>query len=154
MYVGASNGGGGTSTDVSWTPTAPTSASTITITSKVATAASYLHWGVNAIGSTWSIPNAAYQLGGTIAVTGAVETPFTQVNGVWQVVLGPFNNPAQAVSSINFVLKHGTTWDNNGGSNYNITVTSVATNNPLGQNINKTLSEVHPVTMSLPPVLT
>ena len=140
VYVGASNGGGGTSTDVSWTPTTPTTASTITITSKVATAASYLHWGVNANGSAWTIPNAAYQPSGTISVTGAVETPFTQVNGVWQVVLGPFNNPTQVVSSINFVLKHGTTWDNNGGSNYNITVTPVATNNLLGQNINKTLN--------------
>jgi len=140
VYVGASNGGGGTSTDVNWTPTTPTTANTITITSKVATAASYLHWGVNANGATWSIPNAAYQPAGTVAVTGAVETPFTQVNGVWQVVLGPFNNPAQVVSSINFVLKHGTTWDNNGGSNYNITVTPVATNNPLGQNISKTLN--------------
>ena len=140
VYVGASNGGGGTSTDVNWTPTTPTTTNTITITSKVATAASYLHWGINANGSAWTIPNAVYQPAGTVAVTGAVETPFTLVNGVWQVILGPFNNPAQAVSSINFVLKHGSTWDNNGGSNYQITVTPVSTNNPLGQNVSKTLN--------------
>ena len=141
VYIGSNDGGGGTSSDVSWTPTTPTTANTITITSKSATATSLLHWGVNGNSGTWTTPNAVYQPSGTIAATGgAVQTPFVNVNGVWQVTLGPFNNPAQAVTSVNFVIKHSSTvWDNNNGSNYNITVSPVATNNPVGTNISKTI---------------
>lgn len=143
VYVGANDGGGGTSSDVSWDPIAPTNANTITITSKSATATSLLHWGVNGTSGSWTTPNAAYQPSGTIAATGgAVQTPFVNVNGVWQVTLGPFNNPAQVVSSVNFVIKHSSTvWDNNNGSNYNITVTPVATDNPTGTNVTKSLNE-------------
>eukprot|EP00825_Cyclidium_porcatum_P012694 TRINITY_DN16633_c0_g1_i1.p1 TRINITY_DN16633_c0_g1~~TRINITY_DN16633_c0_g1_i1.p1 ORF type:complete len:158 (-),score=5.11 TRINITY_DN16633_c0_g1_i1:36-509(-) len=88
-------------------------------------------WGVNG----WTTPNAAYQPAGTLASTGgAVETPFTQVDGNWQVVLGPFNNAAQAVSSIKFVIKHSdTNWDNNGGSDYLINISTIATDNPTGK---------------------
>ncbi len=142
QHVYVSNGtgdNGGTTGNVTWIPTtSPTSAQTITIACKNATAASFLHWGVN----NWTTANAAYQPAGTVTSTGgAVETPFTLVNGVWQVTLGPFNNPAQVVSTINFVINLGSgNWDNNGGSNYLITVTPVATNNPLGQNISKTLT--------------
>ena len=143
VYIGSNDGGGGTSSDVSWEPIAPTNASTITITSKSATATSLLHWGVNGTSGSWTTPNAAYQPSGTIAATGgAVQTPFVNVNGVWQVTLGPFNNPAQVVSSVNFVIKHSSTvWDNNNGSNYNITVTPVATDNPTGTNVTKSLNE-------------
>lgn len=137
VYVGTGDGQTPTGGDVSWTPTAPTSAEQINITCKNATAASYLHWGVNG----WTTPNTAYQPAGTLASTGgAVETPFTQVDGNWQVVLGPFNNAAQAVSSIKFVIKHSdTNWDNNGGSDYLINISTIATDNPTGKNIAKTL---------------
>ena len=144
VYVGTNGGGGGGTTNVTWTPTSPTTANTITITCANATAASKLHWGVNATTSTaaWTVPNAVYQPVGTVASTGgAVETPFTQVNGLWQVVIGPFNNPAQVVSTINFVINLGSNnWDNNGGSNYMITVSPVASDNPTGQNVSKTLT--------------
>ncbi|MDD2799157.1 MAG: starch-binding protein [Bacteroidales bacterium] len=139
VYVGNGDGNnGGTTGNITWTPTAPTSANTITIVSKDATASSKLHWGVN----NWTTAIAAYQPTGTTASTGgAVETPFTLVNGVWQVMLGPFNNPTQAVSKINFVINHGSSWDNNGGSDYLINVSAILTDNPLGQNINKNLLE-------------
>lgn len=145
VYVSDGTGmNGGISGNVSWTPTTPTTVNSITITCKNATSASFLHWGVNATTSSgaWTTPNAVYQPAGTVTSTGgAVETPFTQVNGNWQVTIGPFNNPAQAVSTVNFVINLGSNaWDNNSGSNYLITVSPVATNNPTGQNINKTLT--------------
>lgn len=142
VYVGNGNGdtGGGTTGNVTWDPISPTTANTIIITCKNATSASLLHWGVNATSGNWNAPNIAYQPAGTLASTGgAVETPFTLVNGNWQVVLGPFNNPTQAVTAVNFVINHGTVWDNNGGNNYLINVSAIQTDNPLGQNINKTL---------------
>ncbi|MFZ4457100.1 MAG: starch-binding protein [Bacteroidales bacterium] len=137
VFVGNGDGNnGGTTGNVTWTPTAPTSANTITIVSKDATANSKLHWGVNG----WTTANAVYQPTGTIPSTGgAVETPFTQVNGVWQVTLGPFNNPVQAVTSLKFVINHGSSWDNNGGSDYSIAISPVQTDNPTGLNFNKTL---------------
>jgi len=140
VYIGTGDGdtGGGTTGNVTWNPTAPTTANTITITCKNATAASKLHWGVN----SWTTAIAAYQPAGTTASTGgAVETPFTLVDGNWQVILGPFNNPAQAVTKINFVINHGSSWDNNGGSDYLINVSAVTNDNPVGQNISKTLNQ-------------
>ncbi len=137
VYVGNGDGNnGGTTSNVTWTPTAPTSANTITIVSKDATTNSKLHWGVNG----WTTANAVYQPVGTTPSTGgAVETPFTLVNGVWQVTLGPFNNPAQAVTNLKFVINHGSSWDNNGGSDYTIAISPVQTDNPTGLNFNKTL---------------
>ena len=142
VYIGTGSGNnGGTSGNVTWNPTNPTSSNTITISCANATSAAKLHWGVNANNGNWTAPNLVYQPAGTIASTGgAVETPFTQVNGVWQVVLGPFNNNAQTISTINFVVNLGSNnWDNNNGSNYLINVSPVTTDNPTGQNISKTL---------------
>ena len=137
VYVGKGDGNnGGTTGNVTWTPNAPTSSNAITIVSKDASANSKLHWGVNG----WTTANAVYHPTGTTPSTGgAVETPFTLLNGVWQVTLGPFNNPAQSVTSLKFVINHGSSWDNNGGSDYTIAISPVATDNPLGVNVNKTL---------------
>lgn len=138
VYVGTGDGQLPTDGNVTWTPTTPSASQTVTITCKNATAASKLHWGVN----TWTAPIAAYQPAGTTVISSkAVETPFQQVNGTWQVVLGPFNDPTQAVTAINFVINHGTTWDNNGGSDYLISVSAVQTNNPTGVNISKSLNQ-------------
>lgn len=137
VYVGNGDNVVNPTGNVTWDPTSPSSANTITITCKNATSASKLHWGVN----TWTTANAAYWPTGTVASTGgAVETPFTQVNGNWQVVLGPFNNAAQAVTKINFVINHGSTWDNNGGSDYLINVSAVTNDNPTGKSISQTLA--------------
>ena len=144
VYVGKGSGNnGGTTGNVTWLPTTPTTSNTITISCANATATSKLHWGVNATTSSaaWTTPNAVYQPVGTTASTGgAVETPFTQVNNVWQVVLGPFNNPAQAVNTLDFVINNGSSWDNNGGSNYIVTISPVASDNPTGVNIIKSLT--------------
>ena len=142
VYVGSNDSGGSTGGNITWSPTSPTTANTITVTCKNATSASKLHWGVNATGGSWTAPNAAYYPTGTTASTGgAVETPFTLVNGNWEANIGPFNNPVQTVSSVNFVINHGSNnWDNNGGSNYLINISPVASDNPVGQNFNKTLN--------------
>ena len=74
VWVGA--GGGGGTTGVSWTPTAPTKNDSIRIVVGGATQGASLHWGVN----TWTMPIAAYQPAGTTVWTGggtAVETPMS-----------------------------------------------------------------------------
>lgn len=149
VYIG-SNDGSSSMADVSWTPTTPTTANTITITCKNATSESLLHWGVNGTSGNWTAPIATYQPSGTIVSTGgAVETPFVNVNGVWQVTLGPFNNPSQAVTSVNFVIKHANNvWDNNNGSNYNISLSPAVTDNPSGTNITKTIDKNSAYTFS------
>ena len=140
VYVGTGSSTGGSTTNVSWTPVNPTTANTILITCKNATYATKLHWGVNGVSGTWQTPDITYQPTGTTAVTGAVETPFVLADSLWQVTIGPFNNAVQPVTSINFVINYGSnTWDNNNGNNYLIPVTAVATNNPVGRNIVKTL---------------
>lgn len=126
--TGTTTGGGGSSSGtVSWTPTAPTKDQTIRI--KIAapgTATAALHWGVNAQGSTWATPNAAYRPAGTTLFGGtgpAVETPLVRDGDTLRLTLGPFNNAAQAVTSVDFVIHWGdNTWDNNGGSDYHIAV--------------------------------
>ena len=131
VWVGTgtpSGGGGGSSSGtVSWTPTAPTKDQTVQI--KIAapgTATAALHWGVNAQGATWTTPNAAYRPTGTTLFGGtgpAVETPLTRDGDTLRLTLGPFNNAAQVVNSVDFVLHWGdNTWDNNGGSDYHIAV--------------------------------
>lgn len=139
VYIGTKTNTSGdiSNENVSWTPLDPTLTDHIIITCKNATANSKLHWGVN----DWQTALTAYQPIGTIPSTGgAVQTPFNNVDGNWQVELGPFNNIEQVVTKINFVIKHESTWDNNGGNDYSITIKGIITDNPLGQNINKTLN--------------
>lgn len=144
VYVGLGDGqtGGGGSV-VSWEPKEPSNASIIRISCTNATASSKLHWGVNATSGGWVKPIAAYFSPTTVSAgSTSVETPFTLIDGKWQVVLGPFNNPAQAVSSVNFVINHGSNnWDNNNGSDYTIKLSSVSSDNPISQNFTKTLNQ-------------
>lgn len=125
--TGTPSGGGTSGGAVSWTPTAPTKAQPITV--KVAapgTATAALHWGVNAQGSTWTTPIAAYRPTGTTVFNGtgpAVETPFTRDGDTLRVTIGPFDDAAQAVSSVSFVVHYGDdSWDNHGGQDYRIAV--------------------------------
>lgn len=127
VYVGTGDGdtGGGTGS-VSWAPLTPNQDSVIVISCSTATSVSKLHWGVNGSGGSWIQPDVAYRPEGTTTTAGAaVETPFIETNGKWQVTLGPFNNAIQKVTAVNFVINHGNNnWDNNSGSNYKITVES------------------------------
>lgn len=126
VYVGDQQGAGGgepTYPNMTITPTMPTKNDviTITLTNPALTSASRLHWGVN----DWSLPCDSYHPDGSVIHTDnkAVQSPFTKVGEGWQLQLGPFNDPDQAVTSIDFVLKiSDSNWDNNGGSDYKITL--------------------------------
>ncbi|HMM11328.1 MAG TPA: fibronectin type III domain-containing protein, partial [Bacteroidales bacterium] len=109
---------------VSWLPSSPSNADMITIVvSQDANMSSNarLHWGVN----NWTKPNEAYWPSGTTLWTDniAARTPFVQSGNAWIVQLGPFNNPAQTVSALNFVIHYGgNNWNNNNGQNWNLSI--------------------------------
>jgi hypothetical protein len=120
VWVGAGGGSGGTG--VGWSPTAPTASDSITIRVGGVTQAARLHWGVNG----WQLPSAAYRPAGSILYNGtgpAVQTPFNVVNGDLVITLGPFGDPGQAVTTLDFVLYYESgTWDNNGGADWHVPV--------------------------------
>ncbi len=108
---------------ISWLPANPSTAVMITIVVNQdanMSANARLHWGVN----NWTKPNEAYWPAGTTLWTDnvAARTPFTQSGNAWIVQLGPLNNGAQTVSSINFVIHYGGNNWNNNGQNWNINV--------------------------------
>ncbi len=103
-------------------PTNPTPNDVITITTRYSIGQSLLCWGVNG----WQISNPVYWPASTVNNN---YVPFTLVNGKWQVQIGPFNNPAQAVSDIEFAIKHSNEnwgWDNNNGKDYKYTISPLA----------------------------
>ncbi len=133
VWVGPYNPGGGTGS-VSWTPANPTLNDVITITEAGATQGAKLHWGVNAAGSSWQSPNSAYWPAGSALFNGtgpAVESPMTgPVSGSISIQLGPFNNPAQTVNTVDFVIHYNNnTWNNNNGQDFHIPVNQ----NPTGE---------------------
>jgi len=120
-----SGGGGGTNTGVSWTPLNPTKNDTITITAG-STKGGKLHWGVNNTGSTWNTPNTVYWPAGTALFNSsgpAVETPFQgpDTSNNLTLKIGPFNNSAQSIDRVAFVLHfNDNTWNNNNGQDFHI----------------------------------
>jgi hypothetical protein len=122
---GGSGGGTGGSGIVSWTPAQPSTNDQITITITSSKGAK-LHWGVNG----WSAPAPVYHPAGTAPGDGATQTPFgSLIDGKRTLVLGPFNNSAQAVREINFVLKFDdNTWDNNNSQDWKITIQTATAN--------------------------
>lgn len=121
---GGGGGGGGSDEfgDVNWTPSSPAANDMITITITDAPTGAVLHWGVNG----WSQPNNVYWPDGSnLSGDGsAVRTPFQDIgNGNLSLQIGPFNNAAQAVSALNFVINYNNdTWDNNSDNDYLITI--------------------------------
>lgn len=130
VYVGAntpvSGGGGpGANYSVSWAPQNPATAQTVTITLNGANQGAKLHWGLTVNGNAFTRPIAAYRPEGTTLWpnSGAVETPFgaPDADGKRTIVLGPFQNPAQVPTAIDFVIHFdNNTWDNNNGLDYRI----------------------------------
>lgn len=122
---GGGGGGGGGGNDfgtVSWSPTTPGANDMITITIADAPTGAVLHWGVNG----WTQPNNVYWPNGSnLDGSGpAVRTPFQDNgNGNLSIQVGPFNNAAQAVTEMNFVINYNNdTWDNNNSNDYRITI--------------------------------
>lgn len=136
VWIGSGNTGGnpGTST-ISWSPQNPTKDDVITITITGATQGAKLHWGVNTVGSAWQTPNAAYRPAGTVLFGAgpAVQTPFNGPDAENKLTLsiGPFNNTAQVVENISFVLNYNdNTWNNNGGQDFKFNISGNSGTNP------------------------
>ena len=106
---------------VRWNPVSPTTNDLITVRVD-ANKSGVLHWGVNG----WSTPIGAYRPAGTVLHTDnvAARTPFEgPEDGVLQVQVGPFNDAAQEVTELNFVISYDDgTWDSAGGNDYRILV--------------------------------
>jgi hypothetical protein len=102
----------------------PTPDDTITLTIDGVGQGATLHWGVN----NWTQPIAAYRPAGSTLWTDnvACRTPFNgPENNTLTAKIGPFNDPAQAVTEINFVINYADfTWDNNNGNDYTITIST------------------------------
>ncbi len=115
-----------------------------------------LHWGVNGPDGGWELPDRVYwPEGSTPGVTGvAVDTPIPDpVDGVSVVHLGPFNDPAQVVTSLHAVARWGDRWESRDGENYNLTLTTHPdaaeifwTNYPTGE-----IHAEHPVSAATRP---
>jgi len=134
QHVWVGEGGGAVSSDVYWTPVEPTLNEKVTIHCDYADDQTILHWGVNPDGDTWTLPNSVYFPPNTSPLQTAAQTPFTDEDndGKFTVVLGSFNNEAQVVNKIAFVIKNGEIWDNNGGKNYIITINNTPGEDPIG----------------------
>lgn len=133
VYVGSSNsgvGGGGNghnNPNLTWTPQQPDVNDTITITLSNQNQGGRLHWGVNENGNRWSNPIASYRPAGSFLFNGsgpAVQTPFNGPNnGTMTLKLGPFNDPSQDITEVNFVINYNDgSWDNNNSQDYHITI--------------------------------
>jgi hypothetical protein len=133
VYVGPSNPGGGGQSGVYWTPENPTADDVITITETDVTVGAKLHWGVKVGGTTWQKPNQAYWPAGSAlfngvgpAVESAMVGPDAQGNN--SISIGPFNNAAQKVDAVDFVIHYNNnTWNNNGGADFHIPISPANT---------------------------
>jgi hypothetical protein len=132
VWIGPYSSGGGAS-GVSWTPAYPTKDDVITITETDIAQGARLHWGVNLSGTPWQSPIQSYWPAASTLFNGvgpAVETPMTgPVAGSNSIQVGPFNNPAQKVDAVDFVIHYNdNTWNNNSGADFHIPIN----NNPIG----------------------
>ncbi len=108
-------------------PANPTVNDTITIMLPSKKTA-YLHWGVNYNGHSWTMPESLYWPAGSTLYSDkvAVESAFAApVNDTITIKIGPFNNAAQVVAGLAFVIRYSdNTWDNNSGQDYHINYAS------------------------------
>ncbi|MCD4736676.1 MAG: hypothetical protein K8R53_11575 [Bacteroidales bacterium] len=128
VYIGSNTGGGGSQYEVSWAPENPSADDMITITITDPPTTGKLHWGVNHQGSNWQTPDPVYWPAGTYLFNGsgpAVETPLNgpNPNGDLTLTFGPFNDPAQQILSVAFVIHYDdNSWDNNNGNDYHMII--------------------------------
>jgi len=122
VWVGQGGGGGG---QTKWKPQNPTQNDIITV---YGAKSGWLHWGVN----NWHEPITNYWPSGTFRFGDgkAVESPL-QGTTSWTINIGPFNNPNQHVTVVDFVFHYSDgSWDNNNGQDYHIPITIVTGNSP------------------------
>lgn len=120
VWVGASQGTEPSGVD--WSPASPTRDEVVIITVHGTTRPAKLHWGVNG----WALPAATYRPAGSTLFNGtgpAVETPLDITGGDMTIALGPFDDPTQPVSTLDFVLHYDDgSWDNNGGADWHVAI--------------------------------
>ncbi len=123
---GGSGGGGGNpvNASISFLPENPSQEDTLIIIISGTEQEAMLHWGVNNSGNIWETPNESYWAENTTLFNGsgpAVESPFAfdEDSATLTIKLGPFNNEAQEVNRVNFVIHYADdSWDNNSGNDY------------------------------------
>jgi hypothetical protein len=124
VYVGESNTGGSGGNDiVQWNPANPNKDDIIEISVNQANTGGKLHWGVN----DWQEPNQLYWPTNTSLFNGEGPAVQSQMEGpideTLAISIGPFNNEAQEVNEVNFVISfNNNTWNNNNGMDYKITI--------------------------------
>ncbi|MBU0679355.1 MAG: hypothetical protein KJ626_14745 [Verrucomicrobia bacterium] len=112
--------------DISWTPKKPKAEDVVMITVSDCSQSGILHWGVNALGSSWKQAIPAYRPDGheMWGVATRVVLGEHDGGGGCSVRLGPFDNTNQAVGSIDFVVQWDDgSWENSGGKDFHIPVT-------------------------------
>ncbi|MEZ5196826.1 MAG: LamG-like jellyroll fold domain-containing protein [Bacteroidales bacterium] len=117
--------GFGVGYSISWDPVNPTENNMITITITNPVATPWLHWGVNDMNFVWQTPDHVYWPEGSVLVDPAIQSPFTgpDQNNTYTLQIGPFNDPAQWVDRLAFVIYfENDTWDNNNGQDYHINI--------------------------------
>ncbi|MCB0822796.1 MAG: right-handed parallel beta-helix repeat-containing protein [Bacteroidales bacterium] len=121
-------GTGGIDYAISWDPTVAQEDQIITVTVTNPVATPWLHWGVNDVNFLWQTPDEAYWPTGSVIAGGtgpAIQSPFNgpDENNVWTLQIGPFNDPAQWVDRVAFVIYFdNNTWDNNNYQDYHINI--------------------------------
>ena len=124
VWIGESYSSGGGSRGLSWLPVNPTPDDSITLTIDGVGQGATLHWAVNG----WKQPIAAYRPTGSSMWSDnvACRTDFNgPENNTLTVNIGPFNDPSQDVTEINFVINYAdNTWDNNNGNDYRIVIST------------------------------
>lgn len=84
-----------------------------------------LHWGVNAVGTTWEQAIPAYRPDGSAVAGIATRTRLQgpDENGVYRIALGPFNNTNQLIRALNFAIQWDDgTWSNKDEKNFNLPI--------------------------------
>ncbi|NCC51177.1 MAG: DUF3459 domain-containing protein [Spartobacteria bacterium] len=110
-------------------PAAPHLNDRVTVRVKRSRPGGELRWGVNAEHGQWKPPHPGYFPPGSMPSDDglAVDSPLSapDTNGISTLVLGPFNNPAQVVTSLHMAVHWGKDWDTDNGRNYNTALSLV-----------------------------
>ncbi|MCB2219865.1 MAG: right-handed parallel beta-helix repeat-containing protein [Bacteroidetes bacterium] len=121
-------GTGGIDYSISWDPAIAQEDQIITITVTNPAATPWLHWGVNDVNFLWQTPNEVYWPTGSVLAGGegpAIQSPFSgpDENNTYTIQIGPFNDPAQWVDRVAFVIYfENNTWDNNNYLDYHVNI--------------------------------
>jgi glycosidase len=110
-----------------WTPLEPETGDTVTLYYNTGPGTLpggpvLLHWGVNEQGAgNWAVPPQAVWPAGTVPAgdNHAVRSPMVdEGGGIWSIAI----TAAEGINSLHWVFTNGSSWDSNGGANWNLYV--------------------------------